>query len=94
MPSLFVLHKFWVQKNLHFWFIGPFCGCAFCQSAEYSTPDQPLFRFPKIFGVISFQKVQAKIIPRVSFGSMFNFTPEGSGISYVFLSFCAVCMVI
>ena len=94
MTPLFVLHKFWVQKNLNFWFIVPFCGCVFCQSAGYATPDQPPFRFPKIFGGISFQKVQATIIPRVSFGTMFNFTLEGRGISYIFLSFCAVCIVI
>ena len=42
MSSLFVLHKFWVQKNLHFWFMGPFCGSVFCQGAGFAIPDQPL----------------------------------------------------
>ena len=70
MTSLFVLHKFWVQKNLHFWFIGPLCGCVFCQSAGYATPGQPPNKFPQIFWGISFQTVQAKIILCVSFGSM------------------------
>ena len=30
--------------------MGPFCGCVFCQSAGYATPDPPLLHFLDLWG--------------------------------------------
>ena len=93
MTSLFVLHKFWVQNNLNFWFMGPFVAVFSVRVLDMQLLTRPPFRFPRFLEAF-LSRNAGKIIPCVSFGSMVNFTLEGREISYIFRSFCAVCMVI
>ena len=93
MTSFFVLHKFWVQNNLNFWFMGPFVAVFSVRVLDMQLLTRPPFRFPRFLEAFLSRKCR-KDNSCVSFGSMVNFTLEGREISYIFRSFCAVCMVI